>query len=178
MLSRLSSLSAITVVLLWSAHGLGYRDRRDIRRPVSEIIRLSAAERDAAVVHDSLLCLDLLSKTKPAKAIKYCDLALELDPKNIPALNLRGNVHLSLARSSRPNQCGGPRANRFRPAVASFSEALRRQPKLASSLFGRAIAKLPAHSTAHIASSLAEAIDFSASARTVDIAPTAEIFLQ
>jgi len=261
-------LIAITVVLLWSAHGLGYRNPKDIRRPVNEIVRLSAAERDAAVVRDSLLCLDLLSKTKPAKAIKYCDLALELDPKNITALNLRGNVHLSLGENPRAisdfsraielsshdpeayrfrahayavqhidrlaiadydravslapadpinvelrghfyqermryalaiadfttvialrpglarawnSRCwtrmlsgrnlgaalsdcntaiqldpvqanafdsGGfvlLRMNRFRPAVASFSEALRRQPKLASSLFGRAIAKLRLH---------------------------------
>jgi hypothetical protein len=56
---------------------------------------------------------------------------LQLDRSSVTALDSRGFVLL--------------RMNRFRAAIASFDGALTIRPKLASSLFGRGLAKLLIH---------------------------------
>jgi tetratricopeptide (TPR) repeat protein len=142
-------LVAITAVLLWSTRSLSRHDPKDAHRAVSDIARLSAAEYDAARLRNSLLCLDSLSKAKPRKAIEYCNLALELDPKNVTALNLRGNAHLSLGEDSEaiadfsraielsPHD---PEAYRFR----AHAYAVQNRARLAIADFNRALALAPA----------------------------------
>jgi tetratricopeptide (TPR) repeat protein len=62
-----------------------------------------------------------------AKALTDCNMALKLDPGYVNALDSRGVVLLRLAQ--------------YRPAIASFTAALAHAPKLASSLYGRGLAK-------------------------------------
>src|SRR5579862_9266913 len=142
-------LVACAVVLLWSTRGLGRHDPNDARRALNEIARLSGAEYDAARLRYSLLCLDSLSKSEPRKAIAYCDWALALDPKNLTALNLRGNAYLSLGESAKAVadfsraielSSSNPEAYRFR----ARAYAMQHLDRLAIADFNRAIALAPA----------------------------------
>ena len=142
-------LTAIVVVLLWSARGLGYRDPKELLRPTSEIARLSASERVVAHTRFLLLCLDSLSKARPREAVGYCNLALAVDGKDATALNLRGNAHLFLAENTKaiadftkaielsPHD---PEAYRFR----AHAYAVQHLDRLAIADFNRAIALAPA----------------------------------
>ena len=112
-LAGLALVIAITA-LLWSTRGLGYRDPKVTGRTTSEFSRLSATDRSAARARFSLLCLDSLSRTKPQEAVRYCSQALEVDPENGAALNLRGNAYVFLAE--------------YTKAIADFSSAIRLAP--------------------------------------------------
>ncbi len=66
-----------------------------------------------------------------SKALLDCVVALKIDPTYVNALDSRGLVQLRLGR--------------YRAAIDSFSAALVRAPKLASSLYGRGLAKFALH---------------------------------
>src|SRR5579864_1333016 len=142
-------LAACAAVLLWSTRGLGRHDPKDARRPLNEIARLSGAEYDAARLRNSLFCLDSLSKAEPRKAVAYCDLALAVDPKNLTALNLRGNAYLALGESTKAIadfskaieiSSSNPEAYRFR----ARAYAMRHLDRRAIADFDRATALAPA----------------------------------
>ena len=63
-----------------------------------------------------------------AAALSDCDKAIALAPSNANAWDSRGLVFLKLGR--------------YRDSIESYSTALKRDPRLATSLFGRAVAKL------------------------------------
>jgi tetratricopeptide (TPR) repeat protein len=62
------------------------------------------------------------------KALKDCDGALRITPKNPDVLNSRGLVHLRLGDLDK--------------AIADYDAALSAQPKIAWSLYGRGVARL------------------------------------
>jgi tetratricopeptide (TPR) repeat protein len=63
-----------------------------------------------------------------AKALADCDQSLRLDPGNSDAIDSRGFVKLRLGRTEE--------------AIADFTAAIDRNPKLASALYGRGVARL------------------------------------
>jgi tetratricopeptide (TPR) repeat protein len=81
-------------ILIWSTRGVGTPNPADRSRPVGDIAEKAQAARAAAITRFSLICLDFLAKARPTEAVKYCSLALELDPKSIVLLNLRGNARM------------------------------------------------------------------------------------
>jgi tetratricopeptide (TPR) repeat protein len=104
------ALLVITIALVIGPRGLGYPSPQDAHRPVREIGAKAAAERDLTVTEYALRCMDALAKAKPADAIRYCNLALDLDPRNVGALDLRGNAFIMTGQSAR--------------ALADFSRAI------------------------------------------------------
>jgi len=104
------ALLVVATALAISTFGLGYPSPQDARNSVHDIGEKSAAERSAAVTGFSLRCMDALVKARPADAIKFCDLALELNPRNVNALDLRGNAYVMTGQSAK--------------AIADFSRAI------------------------------------------------------
>src|SRR4029079_550251 len=98
------------IALFWSVRGLGYPNPNDIRRSSNQFTADSHQARQTTITRYMLLCLDALGKSRSAEAIKHCDHAIQLDARNVAALNLRGNAHWS--------------AGHGRLAIADFSRAI------------------------------------------------------
>lgn len=111
-------------VIIWSTHGAGYPDRGDARRASGQIANRAAIDKANTITRLTLLCLDSLARSAPSDAIKSCSLAIELDPTNVVAYNLRGNAYRALGRGTE--------------AITDFSSAIRLAPESAEAYRFRA----------------------------------------
>ena len=100
--------------LLWSTRGLGRTDPYEIHGSTAAIGARAAAHRDVSVLGFSLRCMDALRKGEARQAIELCSLVLDLDPRNVAALNLRGNAYVRLGLNTK--------------ALADFSSIIRLDP--------------------------------------------------
>jgi tetratricopeptide (TPR) repeat protein len=108
-----------------------YQARNQYTLAIADFETVVAARPSLARAWNSLCWTKMLNGQSYSAALVDCDRAIHLDPANANAYDSKGFVLL--------------RMNRFRSSIASFDEALRRKPKLASSLFGRSLAKLHLH---------------------------------
>jgi len=108
--------------------GRFYQQRRSYAQAIADFSAAVALRPSLARTWNSLCWTRLLANKNLSRALADCDRALSLDPHSTNALDSRGFVLL--------------RMHRFAAAISSFSTALRLNPKLASSWFGRGVAKL------------------------------------
>lgn len=134
--------------LLWSTRGLGRTDPFELHGSTAAIGTRAAINRDAALLGHSLRCMDWLRKSAFKQTVRECTLVLDLDPKNVTALSLRGSAFAqmklydkALADFSRTVALSPAFADGYRLRGGAY--ALQNRPALALADFNRAIALAP-----------------------------------
>jgi len=145
----LIALAVVTAVfLMWSTRSVSRPNPADTAMPTPALSEKAAAERRDGVARFSLQCLDRLAKARPREAVKFCTLALQLDARDLTALNLRGNAQMlvgdskaALADFGRAIALapGDPSAYRFRANI----ESVLGRDDAALADYGKAIAVAP-----------------------------------
>jgi tetratricopeptide (TPR) repeat protein len=107
--------------------GGAYGDKSYIERPLADFTKAIELDPKFADAYNNRCWLRTLANWDPSLALEDCDEALRLAPQDANSFDTRGFVYLRL--------------NRLNDAIADFNVALNINPKLASSLYGRGLAK-------------------------------------
>lgn len=112
----------------WYGRGAALLAKNQYDRAIADLDQAIRLDPDYPAAYNNRCWAIAIAGRDLAKALTDCDRALRLDPGNAEALDSRGFVKLRLGRTEE--------------AIADYTAALDRNPKLASSRYGRGVARL------------------------------------